>query len=182
MSDSITWKPVVGYEGIYEVSNTGLVKRVKKPGKGASTHVGKLLKGCTNRDGYQRMYLHKDGKDRAIFLHRIVAAAFIGELPEDCEVNHRDGNRKNNHVDNLEYTTHGDNVRYAFHVLDYRPVGMPGERNGQAKITNEQAREIKRLLAEGKLTQPQIADIFGVSRGIVTKINVGQTWKHLDAA
>lgn len=178
-SDCIVWKPVVGLEDVYEVSNTGLIRR-HAPSKTKVSYAGKIINPSTNADGYLRVYLFKDGKKYSIFVHRVVMMAFVGEPPEKYEVNHIDGDRTNNHLSNLEYISHGDNVRYAFQVLGYRPKGLLGERNAMAKITNETAQAIKRMILQGDVPQYRIADIFGVSRGIVSKIKHGQTWTHLD--
>ena len=93
------WRPVVGYEGLYEVSNMGNVKSLNY------NHTGKegILKPRKNRDSYLLVNLWKDAKMKTCLIHRLVATAFI-ENPEGyTEVNHKDENPKNNNVDNLEW-------------------------------------------------------------------------------
>lgn len=87
------WKPVVGYEGYYEVSNTGLVRRIK----------GNILKPKIEKNGYVRYHLSQNGKAKTILAHRIVALAFIPNPNNYPTVNHKDENKENNQVDNLEW-------------------------------------------------------------------------------
>ena len=94
------WKPVVGHEGVYEISLAGEVKRVA-PGRG--THVGRTLATRIDRKGYA--YVRIAGKICRI--HRMLAAAFIG--PSDMLVRHLDGNPLNNTLSNLRYGTPKEN-------------------------------------------------------------------------
>lgn len=101
------WRPVKGYEGLYEVSNMGRVK---------SLHASKdiILKQCTRSGGYAGINLHKDGTCNYKLVHRLVATAFIRN-PNNYEcVNHKDGNKKNNTVDNLEWCTSSYNTKHAY--------------------------------------------------------------------
>lgn len=101
------WKDVVGYEGLYQVSNYGRVMTTRRPG----TQGG--FKALTeNEDGYYRVKLCKNGKDRRWMVHRIVYEAFIGKIPSDCEINHIDEDKKNNRPENLEAITHIENIRH----------------------------------------------------------------------
>lgn len=90
------WMPVVGHEGVYEVSDLGRVKRVA-PGQG--THVGRILKPVIDRKGYEVVRL--SGERQRV--HRVVAAAFFGK--SDMMVRHLDGNPMNNVPSNLRYGT-----------------------------------------------------------------------------
>lgn len=96
------WKDVVGLEGYYKVSNIGRVKNSR----------GKILKPLLNSKGYLRMQLRKDGKNNLDFIHRIVARAFIST--EIDQIDHIDGNKKNNMVSNLRICTVRQNVNYYF--------------------------------------------------------------------
>lgn len=110
MKSTEIWKPVVGYEDEYEVSNLGQVRRVKAA-QGAK--VGAILaqQELKKRGGYLSVGLSKAGAaKKRITVHRIVAMAFLGptELPL---VRHIDGNPKNNNVDNLRFGTPFENAR-----------------------------------------------------------------------
>lgn len=109
MENQEIWKPVVGYEDIYEVSSLGRVRRVKAA-QGA--RVGAILaqQELGRRGGYLSVGLNKVGAvKKRITVHRIVAMAFLG--PSDLPlVRHIDGNPKNNRVENLRFGTVSENA------------------------------------------------------------------------
>lgn len=115
------WKPVVGYEGLYEVSNKGRIKSLKrstvtKEGWVQNVHGG-ICKQKDTRDGYKEVTLFKNGKPKSIRTHRLVAFAFLGKPTDDrTEVNHKDGNKKNNSVSNLEWVTSSENQLHAYRM------------------------------------------------------------------
>jgi hypothetical protein len=111
-----TWRDVVGYEGYYQVSNTGKVKSISRNiwnGKGYIKSSGKLLKQGTNQKGYPIVYLSKNSKSKTITVHRLVAKAFIENPSDKPQVNHIDGNKKNNNVSNLEWCSNQENQLHA---------------------------------------------------------------------
>lgn len=164
------WRPVVGYEGWYEVSNLGRVRRV---GAGRGSTVGRILRTRPDRNGYRLVELHRERRRHGENVHRLVAAAFLGPRPAGMEVNHRDRDKMNSALANLEYVTPSENVAHA-----YRTGVVPrrGERHGMAKLTAEQVREIR--AARGTLKR--IAAQYGVAMATIHMIRSGQTWGHLD--
>lgn len=107
------WKPVIEYEGFYEVSNLGKVRsvdRILQHGeRGKRKWVGKIMKPNLSKKGYYRVML-RNRTDRKIFLvHALVARAFLGPRPLDMVTDHIDGNRENNKLDNLQYITQREN-------------------------------------------------------------------------
>ncbi|WP_420327472.1 NUMOD4 domain-containing protein [Lacticaseibacillus paracasei] len=96
------WRPVVGYEERYSVSNTGRVINRQR---------SREMKLHANNCGYLYVSLSKHGKAKSCRVNRVVAAAFMG--PSEMWVNHKDMNRKNNCIDNLEYCTPKYNNEYA---------------------------------------------------------------------
>lgn len=104
------WIPVEGYEDRYEVSNTGKVRSLNYHMTGKT----KELKPITEGKGYLMVGLCRDGKMKWGKIHRLVATAFIPNPENKREVNHKDGNKKNNHVDNLEWATASENMKHAF--------------------------------------------------------------------
>lgn len=111
------WKPVVGFEGSYEVSNLGRVRGVDRIIGGP--HGPRLWKGRVLRAGASACGRHKrlgvmlllGGKFKTMRIHRLVMAAFIGPCPKGLEVCHNDGNASNNHLANLRYDTRSENIK-----------------------------------------------------------------------
>lgn len=112
------WKPIKGYEGLYQVSNSGQVKsceRICKTGNGLGEHLlpEKILKPCTDKDGYFHIVLCKNSKTKTFSIHRLVATAFIPNPENKPYINHLDCNKQNNNVDNLEWCTAQENTIHA---------------------------------------------------------------------
>lgn len=102
------WRDIQGYEGIYQVSNSGKVKSLNFGKTGES----KERKPSHDADGYLVITLHKNGVRKMYKVHRLVAFAFL-EKPKDCDqINHIDEDKENNCVNNLEWCTVEYNLRY----------------------------------------------------------------------
>lgn len=97
------WRDVKGYEGQYQVSTWGNVRNTQ----------GKNIFQEPNHKGYPRVKLFKDGKKKNKRVNRLVAEAFIPNPDNLPQVNHRDGNKKNNSFSNLEWVTQEDNLKHA---------------------------------------------------------------------
>lgn len=94
------WKPIEGYEGLYEVSNLGRVKSLKR------LHTKeRILSYFLNRQGYQRVNLWKENQSKKYSVHRLVAKAFVDNPENKNVVNHIDENKQNNCSCNLEWVT-----------------------------------------------------------------------------
>ena len=102
------WKPVVGYEGLYEVSNFGRVKSLKF----GKERILKQSKNKKTKHGYYVVCLSKNGIVKNYLVHRLVAQAFLPNPNDYKEVNHKDENPQNNIVSNLEWCDRLYNVRY----------------------------------------------------------------------
>ena len=95
------WRDVVGYEGLYKVSNLGNVYSLLS---------NKILSPSKNHGGYLSVQLSKDNNINRKYIHRLVALAFLGDPPEDKQqINHKDENKENNNVSNLEWISHIEN-------------------------------------------------------------------------
>ncbi|ARM67764.1 NUMOD4 domain-containing protein [Staphylococcus sp. FR124] len=113
------WRDVVGYEGIYEVSNKGRVRTHKNKTTYTKKHgvrhwKQRYLKDKTPNGRDVRVSLWKDGKHKDFLVHRLVAFAFMPVVKGKECINHIDGNPKNNNVENLEWCNHLENNRHAF--------------------------------------------------------------------
>ena len=107
MTEQEIWKPIVGYEGYYEVSNFGRIKsvsRVVMMKNGAARPIKeKMLHPRPQKSGYMNVTLSRDCKPNRLRVHRLVAEAFVPNPDNLPEVNHKDENKANNHADNLEW-------------------------------------------------------------------------------
>ena len=114
------WKPIKGYEGIYEISNKGRVKSLSRkvftPSVPNKTIKEKILKPCIRSKNYKYYFvgLLKDKKRKYIAIHRLVADAFLPNPYNFSQADHLDGNKLNNNVDNLEWVTPKENTRRAW--------------------------------------------------------------------
>ena len=114
------WKDIVGYEGLYQVSNLGRVKSLKRIAlrtskKGVKTNQlvkEAIKKAVPDKDCYEKVCIWKNGKSVNFFVHRLVAIAFIPNPENKPQVNHIDEDKKNNKHTNLEWTTSLENIRH----------------------------------------------------------------------
>jgi DNA-binding XRE family transcriptional regulator len=105
-----SWKPVEGYEGLYEVSDLGRVRSIKRSGR--------ILAGCQVAHGYIAVSLHKNNQKSMYLVHRLVAKAFIPNPENKSQVNHKDLDKRHNSVENLEWVTPRENIE---HALVHKP-------------------------------------------------------------
>ena len=101
------WKPIKGYEGLYEISSLGRVRSLGRQGT-----KGNILKSDLRKDGYLQVHLVKKGKMKNFLVHRLVAEVFISNPNNLPEVNHINEIKSNCQVENLEWCTHKYNMNY----------------------------------------------------------------------
>jgi hypothetical protein len=167
------WLPVPGYEGLYEVSSYG---RVRRSSKSRMAPAGYLLKGRFTWDGYLEYGLCKQQRYWWVKAHRIVALAFLGPRPfPNAHVAHFDGNKTNNHVSNLRWATPAENEADKKRHGRHR-AGPCGERHHMAKLTPEQVKEMRRAALAGR-TVKAIASLFGIPMLTAYDAIVGKTWR-----
>ena len=102
------WKDILGYEGLYQVSNFGRIKIINYRQTGRE----KIMKLQLKKNNYLDIGLTKDGKTKRFLIHRLVAQAFIPNTNNLPQVNHKDEDKQNNHYLNLEWCTHEYNINY----------------------------------------------------------------------
>ena len=111
------WKDIKGYEGLYQVSNLGRVKRLRFINKNTNIEKERIKSQKIRKDGYLEVALYKNGKGKSIQVHRIVAKTFIPNIENKAQVNHIDGNKKNNNVSNLEWVLGSENMIHSARQL-----------------------------------------------------------------
>jgi hypothetical protein len=168
MHDLEEWRHIRGYDA-YQVSRSGLVRSLKRGMK--------LLAQFKGHRGYLRVNLYRNGHPKHHLVHRLVAAAWLGPIPLDMQVNHRDGNRTNNDLSNLEIVTAEQNRA---HAVETGLIYSKGEANPRAKLKEAQVREMRRLRAEEGASISELARRFIVTERTAYLVITRQTWKHLD--
>lgn len=113
------FRDISGYEGLYQVSNFGNVKRLEyqrynKMTKTYSKYKEHNLKLLLNNNGYKIVNLCKNGITKLTLVHRLVAQAFIKNTNNYNCINHIDGNKTNNNIENLEWCTYKENIQHAY--------------------------------------------------------------------
>lgn len=161
------WKDVEGYEGRYQVSSFGRVRRE-----------GHIVKGCLAANGYLVLNLSMHGKGKTSTIHRIVAKAFIPNPENKAQVNHINGDKTDNRVENLEWVTKSENALHSLYVLHnhHGPVHTRGVRcveSGEIFESAKVAQDRTGILAN---------DINGVARGGTARHTAGgHHWEFLDS-
>lgn len=156
--------------GGYFISETGEVVSFKRRNP-------RTLKTAESNCGYEIVTLVTDnGTRKTFYVHRLVASAFIGEIPQGMVVNHKDGNKFNNCVANLEIVTYSENNLHA-HATGLKP-NMIGERNGCSKLTEETAAELIGDIIDG-MRNRDLGEKYGLHPQYVSLIRHKRRWNHL---
>lgn len=164
------WKDVVGYEGCYAVSNFGNVKALCKIDKQGHFRKERLLILARTKDGYLRTHFSNGKNQKHYLVHRLVQITFNSSIPENYEVNHKNGIRHDNRPENLEAISHTENVRYSKDKL-----GANYATYGNGRMTKEQREQIFELRKNG-LQFEKIGKILGFSKTQVRNVWYGKCW------
>jgi hypothetical protein len=168
----------------YEASDHGNIRRVKgfvinSPNGGLRKVGGKNLSQKTKSNGYKEVNIYNESNSSTMaYVHRLVAMAFIGEISEGYEVNHKDGNKANNALANLEIVTASGNRLHAYHILKSGIAVYKGSGHGMAKLNDEQVIRMRELYKGGK-TPMDISIEYKTPHSTVCKILYRKTWKHI---
>ena len=170
------WRDVEGYVDYYRVSSYGRIMsrdRVVPNRWGNGQHrKGKLMSPGSSPNGYKIITLHKKGKVKYQTVHRTVAAVFLPNPENKPEINHIDGNKENNNIKNLEWVTVVENKK---HAQDTGLFSSKGENNPNVKLTESDVRCIRL----SNVAMKELAEIYNVSRGAISKIKTRRSWKNV---
>jgi hypothetical protein len=158
------WRQIIGYEGLYEVSNLGNVRSLSR---GNAGHKGRDLKASIGGHGYRVVSLCKRGVPIKRLVGRMVATAFIHNPSNKPQVNHRSGVKTDDRIENLEWVTSAENLEHA------KQTGLQKnfcETHCRAILTNEQVVEIRLRYLPHRVTGNMLAKEFGVSRNEIYDI------------
>lgn len=130
------WKDITGYEGIYQVSNLGRIKRIGNYSNQYTTWKSeKILKPKTHTNGYKTIILSKNNQKETFYIHRLVAKTFIPNPNNLPEINHKDGDKTKNYADNLEWCTRRENNIHMYKILNAkRAKGCYGKKKKVVKV------------------------------------------------
>lgn len=181
------WLPVVGWEGLYEVSNRGRVRsldrlliftrvRLKIVQQCRVVRKGRMLV-CHGQQssGYLAVNLSREHQMSRKVVHRLVMQAFVGPGAYGEQVNHINGDKCDNRLENLEWVTPAENTRHAF------ALGLRFTRRGykvKYRVTPTQVKEIRCLSAEGWSLR-MLVDRFDAPMSTINRIVLRQTWKNV---
>lgn len=151
---------------------------VQDDGKIFSERTNKTLSVQLDKDGYEKVQMMStDGKRHRYSVHRLVLENFNPiENMNEFQVNHIDGNKRNNNLSNLEWVTCSENQIHA-HKIGLK--NQSGEHNNASKLTEEQVKEIINMLLEHKYQYGEIAKKFGVSDDTIGSIKRKERWRYL---
>ena len=164
------WKDIAGFEGLYQVSNLGNVKRLISERVFEERLIGRSI----DRYGYVKRVLSKGGKSHCFTEHRLVAMSFIENPNNKATVNHKNGIKTDNTVENLEWLTSGENTR---HAIETGLKDNKGIKHNKCKLTEEQVLEIRKI--GYSKTRTSLSKKYGVSTSSILRIIKRENWKHL---
>ena len=161
------WIEYEEFENLYKVSEYGEVLSVR---------TGKLLKGSLDSYGYPIVLLCNKGFKRSRLVHRLVAKTYIPNPENKPQVNHIDGNKRNNHVSNLEWCTNSENQKHAHAIGLAR--SQKGTNNNANKLSKTEVLTIKDYKTKG-MRPTEISRVMGFPLPRVKNVYYGQSWGWL---
>ena len=174
------WKEIQGHREVYQISNLG---NVRTKARQCKDHISEPheKKKFINSNGYYRVGLNLDGKNKMHLLHRLVAQLFIPNPENKPYVNHIDGNKLNCRADNLEWCTRSENEIHAWRIglKTVSPNHPAGEKHGMHKLSADDVAYIRSCHVPYDATYGSIplAKKFNVRPQTITDIAHYRTWK-----
>lgn len=168
------WKDVVGYEGLYQVSNIGRVRSLDRTVFNNGNKSMNLIKGCMMnprriRDTYLIVNVCRDNIHKKLFVHRMVATAFIPNPENKEQVNHIDHDKLNNHVSNLNWMTRQENHQYAVSEGRFKNMTKRG------RLTKEEILHIRKK----EMPRMEYVKLYGVCSSTIRNVQSGKCGKRV---
>ncbi len=168
------WLPVVGYEGLYEVSSMGRVKNTKR--------APFLLSLSKDKDGYPRCTLFIGPKRKFRPVHALVLEAFVGPRPLNYQACHHDGVKANSALENLRWDTMSanqlDRIRHIGPIPKEKRLVMSGEGHHKSKLSTQDVWRIREALLFGAVGK-DLAKVYDVYPSLINKIKHRQIWTNI---
>jgi hypothetical protein len=158
------WRDVIGYEGMYQVSDHGRIRSLKF-GK------ERILKPDKHKDGYLIVNLYKD-KISKYLIHRLVCLNFLDNPENKEQINHINGIKTDNRLINLEWVTPSENIK---HAVETGLINIKGSDNGRSKLTEKDVLEIR----SSNLKGVELGRIYGVDQSLISYIKRRKIWNHI---
>ncbi len=165
------WKIIPGLDRTYSASSLGRIRR-ERPGCG--THVGRIL---ITSNGHRYAYVSLNYKkiEKTFLVHRLIAITFLGKPTKRTQVNHKDGNKRNNTIENLEYMT---TMQNKVHALKLGLIPRGGNHHN-SKLKEEDVLEIRRRYKKGIYTSCKLSKEFNIHKDTILQIVKRRTWTHI---
>jgi hypothetical protein len=181
MKSTEIWKPIIGFEGLYEASNLGRARSIDRTviAKNGQAKVlkGKLLTVSVYKGAlYAAVVISKDGKYKSTHIHGLICEAFHGRRPKGFVARHLNGNCLDNRAENLQWGTPKQNMADQYE----HGTRITWRSMAHAKLNPDKVRRLRRLRERGE-SQPAIAAALGVSQTTVWLVLQGRAWAHVKA-
>ena len=183
------WKDIVGYDGLYQISNMGRVKSLERIARNNHKIKEKILTPNLNKGGYLRVHLRKDNYSYTPLIHRLVAQAFLPNPNNKPQIDHINTNKTDNRVCNLRWTTASENMKNPI-TLESSRIANSGENNpmfGVIGANNKRSRTVLQFTKDGEFIKKWdcINDIkreLGINAVLINRVCKGlqeQTYNYI---